>query len=73
VKEDYLLHFSLPWLDLLTWVLITKLMPTYYQKLDVIMNDIGRFRELPTWRKEFKREWKNAMKTPITMPLNERY
>ncbi|KAN0136763.1 hypothetical protein V8E53_005533, partial [Lactarius tabidus] len=33
VKGDYLYHFSLPQLDLLAWVLITKLVPTYYQKL----------------------------------------
>ena len=38
-----------------------------------MLNDIGRFRELPTWRKEFKSEWKKAMKTPITMPLNDKY
>ena len=50
-----------------------KLAPTYYRKLDMMLNDIGRFRELPTWRKEFKRAWKIAMKTPITMPMNEKY
>ncbi|EDR07055.1 uncharacterized protein LACBIDRAFT_299388 [Laccaria bicolor S238N-H82] len=33
VKEDYLHHFSLPRLDLLAWVLIKKLAPTYYRKL----------------------------------------
>ncbi|KAH8985963.1 hypothetical protein EDB86DRAFT_2751566, partial [Lactarius hatsudake] len=33
VKEDYLNHFSLPCLDLLMWVLLTKLAPTYYQKI----------------------------------------
>jgi hypothetical protein len=38
-----------------------------------MMNDVGRFRELPLWRKEFKAAWKKAMKTPITLPLNERY
>jgi hypothetical protein len=38
-----------------------------------MLNDIGRFRELPTWRKDFKRDWKKAMKTPITMPMNEKY
>jgi hypothetical protein len=73
VKEDYLNHFNLPRLDLLAWVLIMKLVPTYYRKLEVMLNDIGRFRELPRWRKDFKSEWKKAMKTPITMPLNERY
>jgi len=73
VKEDYLHHFSLPRLDLLVWVLITKLVPTYYRKLEVMLNEIGRFRELPKWRKDFKAAWKKAMRTPITIPLNERY
>ena len=73
MKEDYLHHFSLPRLDLLAWVLITKLAPTYYRKLDVMLNDIGRFRELPSWRKEFKRDWNKALNMPITIPLNERY
>jgi hypothetical protein len=39
----------------------------------VILNDIGRYRELPVWRKDFKSEWKRALNTPITMPLNEKY
>ena len=73
IKEDYLHHFSLPRLDLLAWVLITKLAPTYYRKLDIMLQDIGRFRELPKWRKDFKAAWKKAMKTPITIPLNEKY
>lgn len=73
VKGDYLHHFSLPRLDLLAWVLITKLAPTYYRKLEVMLNDIGRFRELPKWRKDLKVHWIQAMKTSITIPLNERY
>ena len=73
IKGDYLYHFSLPRVDLLTWVLITKLALTYYQKLAVMLNDIGRFRELPKWRKDFKFEWIKAMKTQITMPMNEKY
>jgi hypothetical protein len=36
-----------------------------------MMNDIGRFRELPLWRKDFKAAWKKAMKKPITMPLKK--
>jgi len=73
MKGDYLHHFSLPCLDLLAWVLITKLAPTYYRKLKVMLNDIGRFHELPKWRKDFKAQWKKAIRMPITMPLNERY
>lgn len=73
MKGDYLHHFSLPRLDLLAWVLITRLAPTYYRKLEVMLNDIGRFRELPKWRKDFKADWIKAMRTEITMPLNEKY
>jgi hypothetical protein len=38
-----------------------------------MLNDNGRFRELPSWRKAFKHDWKKAAKTPITMPLNDKY
>ena len=73
MKGDYLHHFSLPRLDLLAWVLITKLAPTYYQKLEVMLVDIGRFRELPKWWKDFKADWKKAMETSIMMPINDAY
>ena len=73
MKGDYLHHFSLPCLDLLTWVLVTKLTPSYYRKLEVMLNDIGRFCELPKWQKDFKFDWLQAMRMPITMPINEKY
>jgi len=38
-----------------------------------MLNDTGRYRELLSWRKAFKRDWKKAEKTPITMPLNDKY
>jgi hypothetical protein len=38
-----------------------------------MVNGTGRFRELPCWRKQFKREWKKLAATPITMPLNDKY
>ena len=73
MKEDYLHHFSLPRVDLLVWVMVTKLALRYHQKIDVMLTDIGCFRELPKWRKEFKSAWKKAEKTPITMPINKKY
>lgn len=73
IKRDLLHHFHKPRLDLLVWIIVTKLAPTYYRKLDVMMESQARYRELPSWRKEFKRAWKKAAKTPITMPLNDKY
>lgn len=54
-------------------ILMVKLAPTYYRKLDLVFVDIGWFRELPAWRKDFKAAWKKAKKTAITLPLNEKY
>jgi hypothetical protein len=63
----------MPRVDLLTWILVTKLAPTYYRKLDLMLNNVGRYRELPSWRKQFKRAWKKAEKTSITTPPNPKY
>ena len=38
-----------------------------------MLNDKGRFRELPKWRKHFKFDWMVAMRTQITQPMNEKY
>ena len=73
IKWDFLHHFYKPRLDLLVWILIIKLARSYYRKLDQMVDDTGRYRKLPSWRKAFKRAWKKAAKTPITMPLNDKY
>ncbi|KAJ6483695.1 hypothetical protein DFH09DRAFT_1340301 [Mycena vulgaris] len=73
IKHDFLHHFHMPRCDLLVWILVTKLAPCYYRKLDTLLTDTGRFRELPAWRKDFKREWKKLERTPITLPLNPAY
>src|SRR5882724_11732852 len=38
-----------------------------------MLNDTGRYRELPCWRKPFKHEWKNLTNILITLPLNSKY
>ncbi|KAJ7586328.1 hypothetical protein C8J56DRAFT_787434, partial [Mycena floridula] len=73
IKKDFLHHFSNPRVDLLVWILVTKLAPTYYRKLDLILHPIPRYRELAAWRKAFKHEWRRCETAPITLPLNEKY
>jgi hypothetical protein len=73
IKRDFLHHYNRPRLDLLVWILVKKLAPIYDRKLDVMLVGTGRYRELPSWRKTFKRVWKKAMDTPISIPLNDRY
>lgn len=73
IKHDFLHHFHKPRLDLLAWILIDKLAPGYYNRLDSTFAKIGRFRELPSWRRDFKRAWNKAVKTPFTGSLNPGY
>ena len=63
----------MPRCDLLVWILVTKLAPTYYRKLDRLLTETARYRELSSWRKGFKKIWRKLEKTPITLPLNDAY
>ena len=63
----------MPRCDLLVWILVTKLAPTYYRKLNQLLRETGRYRELSSWRKGFKKTWRKLEKTPITIPLNDAY
>jgi len=58
IKHDFLHCFHMPRCDLLVWILVTKLAPTYYRKLDQLLKETGRYRELSSWRKEFKKIWR---------------
>ncbi|KAJ7732044.1 hypothetical protein DFH07DRAFT_871091 [Mycena maculata] len=73
IKRDFLHHFNMPRVDLLVWILVKKLAPRYYTKLDHYLEDKGRFRQLPSWRKDFKAAWKKALKTPITTDPDRLY
>lgn len=65
IKEDFLHHFHTPRVDLLVWIIINKLAPCYYRRLEVLMTDTGRYRELSSWRKPFKKLWRD-METRLT-------
>lgn len=63
----------MPRCDLLVWILVTKLAPSYYRKLDRLLKETARYRELSSWRKDFKKVWRKLEKKPITIPLNDAY
>ena len=65
----------MPRCGLLVWILVSKLAPTssYYRKLDMLLIETGRYRELSSWRKGFKKTWRKLEKTPITIPINDAY
>ncbi|KAJ6617365.1 hypothetical protein B0H10DRAFT_1760364, partial [Mycena sp. CBHHK59/15] len=43
IKHDFLHHFHMPQCDLLVWILVAKLAPCYYRKLDRLLTDTGRY------------------------------
>ncbi|KAF7350610.1 SWIM-type domain-containing protein [Mycena sanguinolenta] len=55
------------------WELWARSPPTFYRKLDRLLTDTGRYRELSSWRKNFKRTWRRLEKTPITLPVDPGY
>jgi hypothetical protein len=55
------------------WILVTKLAPQYYRKLDLILHKIPRHREPASWRKAFKKEWKRCSIAAINGPVEEKY
>jgi hypothetical protein len=63
----------MPRCDLLVWILVTKLAPTYYRKLDLLLKESARYRELSSWRKGFKKTWRKLEEKPITIPISDAY
>lgn len=63
----------MPRIDLLVWILVKKLVPLYYIKLAPYLEDTGRFRNLPSWRKDFKKEWRRAAKAYVSEEVNPAY
>ena len=61
----------MPRYDLLVWILVTKLAPTYYPKLDLLLKETVRYRELSSWREGVKKAWRKVEKKRITVPLND--
>jgi hypothetical protein len=61
VKRDYLPKFFRPRLDLVTYIIISRLIPHHQQQF----NKYQQGREIVSWRKEFKREWVSLSKKNI--------
>jgi hypothetical protein len=70
IKHDFLNHFHVQHCDLLAWILIIKLVPTFYRKLGRLLTDTGWYRELAAWRKDFKRARRRLERVYITLPVN---
>ena len=53
------------------WILVSKLAPLCYRKLNRLLIDTGRYHELPSWRNGFKEEWRKLEKKGLESNTQE--
>ncbi|KAF7297058.1 SWIM-type domain-containing protein [Mycena indigotica] len=75
LKQEYLHEFHCPRLDLLVWVLVTKLCPPYYDKLVKLTTYLGRTRisELPSWRGTLLSVWRKLEGRDVSDRVQDGY
>ena len=61
LKRDYLYKFTRPRLDLLCYIIISKVVPQQLDRYHLLCYG----RDLPSWRKDFKAEWKKLASRTI--------
>ena len=57
IKHDFFHRFNRPRIDLVLWVLISRVMPSALNRLKAIMARDYR-KATPSWQKDFKKQWK---------------
>ena len=58
LKHDFLHQFNRPRIDLVAWILVTRVIPDTITRMQGIRSGGNRTATAP-WRKPFKKEWKN--------------
>ncbi len=66
IKRDYLPKFFRPQLDLVAYIMITHLIPHN----EIMFKKYLNGREQPSWRKDFKHNWKELSKREISQRFN---
>ncbi|POG64489.1 hypothetical protein GLOIN_2v1675679 [Rhizophagus irregularis DAOM 181602=DAOM 197198] len=61
IKRDFLPKFFRPRIDLLIYIIISRLIPHHQQQYQKYLNE----REHISWKKDFKREWKKLENVKI--------
>ena len=66
IKRDYLPKFFRPRLDLVAYIIVTRLIPHN----EAMFKKYTTGRQQPSWRKFFKQNWKNLSKKQISQSTN---
>jgi hypothetical protein len=72
LKHDYLHRFNRPRIDLVIWVLISRVIPNALDRLEAIKNGDSR-KVTASWRKAFKKQWKQLQSQPVEPTSIQRY
>jgi hypothetical protein len=72
IKHDYLHRFNRPRIDLVVWVLTSRVIPNGLDRMEAIRN--GDYRKATaSWRKTFKKQWKQLQGREIEPQSIHRY
>ena len=72
VKHDYLHRFNRPRIDLVLWVLTSRVVPNAINRMEAIRNGNHR-KATASWRKAFKKQWKKLRDREIEPRNLEKY
>ncbi|KAL1975864.1 hypothetical protein VTN31DRAFT_4256 [Thermomyces dupontii] len=64
LKHDYLHRFNRPRVDLIVFILITRVLPDAEHRLSAILSGQSRVHKA-RWREAFKRQWKRDATKPV--------
>ncbi|KAJ7038885.1 hypothetical protein C8F04DRAFT_881509, partial [Mycena alexandri] len=75
LKHGFLHNYVRPRLDLLVWVLVTKVTPAYLARAQVLDDGhrAGRSKPLTPFQRQFKPEWIRISKVPISVDADRKY
>ena len=72
LKHDYLHRFNRPRIDLVAWILVTRVIPDAILRMQGIRSGGHRIARA-SWRKSFKKQWKNLQGKVINPDSIRRY
>nr|CCA28209.1 hypothetical protein ACLA_058020 [Albugo laibachii Nc14] len=64
IKHDYLHQFNRPRIDLVTWVIVSRVAPQAIERMKALLKDDRRTGKA-AWRKDFKKQWKHLQSSIV--------
>lgn len=72
VKHDYLHRFNRPRIDLVIWILMSRLIPDAVNRMEALVEGNNR-QAIASWRKCFKRQWKDLTTREVQIQSIDKY